>query len=472
MDPQIVENSYRNVHLDFISNKNGSNPSDIVFASLPVSLMVPILSLILPFIYPLRYSFMKYSSRIVFHLSVEVIIIIIPVVLCTTILAGNTFMNSLSLFIVIVTLFFVTPNFWKPSARTVDWNQLWHYPISDQRPSFITNYRSGMSLATAISILAVDFQIYPRRFVKTETFGYSLMDVGVGAFIFAHGLLGSRICHSKGQWSKIYPIIGLGFLRLLSVKSLDYHEHVSEYGVHWNFFFTLALIKGIAALLKLSIRPSVISTLILVLYEIILKLGLQNWILSDYPRNDFISSNREGIFSLFGYTSLYYTSMEIGDYMKKPRALFQDWVGLLIQLLVLSIVGWNSLPYCEAIFGQPSRRLANTTFCIWMLTYNTILLSCCLTLDLLLVIVDYRRKRILNGETSNMKPILHEPYSMQFINRNGMFYFLLANLLTGLVNLSFDTVNMNSYSAMTILIGYVCLLSSSTAYLSASIYGY
>ena len=71
-----------------------------------------------------------------------------------------------------------------------------------------------------------------------------------------------------------------------------------------------------------------------------------------------------------------------------------------------------------------------------------------------------------------MKPILREPYSMQFINRNGMFYFLLANLLTGLVNLSFDTVNMNSYSAMTILIGYVCLLSSSTAYLSASIYGY
>ena len=106
------------------------------------------------------------------------------------------------------------------------------------------------------------------------------------------------------------------------------------------------------------------------------------------------------------------------------------------------------------------------------MTYNLILLTCCLALDLLLVTVDYRRKRILSDESSNMKPLLREPYSMQFINRNGMFYFLLANLLTGLINLCFDTVNMNSFSSMTILVGYVCLLSSSVAYLSASIYGY
>lgn len=39
------------------------------------------------------------------------------------------------------------------------------------------------------------------------------------------------------------PLWLLGFARLLVTKSVDYHEHVSEYGVHWNFFFTLAIVK-------------------------------------------------------------------------------------------------------------------------------------------------------------------------------------------------------------------------------------
>lgn len=125
--------------------------------------------------------------------------------------------------------------------------------MNGKRP-FIGVYRAYVVIATAIAILAVDFIIFPRRFAKAETYGSGLMDVGVGAYIISNAIVSPEarglLSRDTGFISPVmkslkssFPLLVLGIARLMSVKGTDYQEHVSEYGIHWNFFFTLFVVK-------------------------------------------------------------------------------------------------------------------------------------------------------------------------------------------------------------------------------------
>lgn len=118
-------------------------------------------------------------------------------------------------------------------------------------------------LSTCAAILAVDFSIFPRRFAKTETFGTSLMDAGVGSFVLSNSLTlaplllqtesrdkprdASRARRAVSLLLPTVPLVLLGLGRLVSVTLSDYQHHEGEYGVHWNFFFTLAAMPAVAA---------------------------------------------------------------------------------------------------------------------------------------------------------------------------------------------------------------------------------
>ncbi|KAF8490151.1 hypothetical protein F5888DRAFT_1868889 [Russula emetica] len=126
------------------------------------------------------------------------------------------------------------------------------------RLSALSTYRAHMMLVTVLAILAVDFPVFPRMLAKCETYGVLFMDIGVGSFVFSQGIVSAIPVIQFVKYpadlrpplrseilsvlEKSLPVLVLGLLRVVLVKGTQYPEHVTEYGVQWNFFLTLALI--------------------------------------------------------------------------------------------------------------------------------------------------------------------------------------------------------------------------------------
>ena len=359
---------------------------------------------------------------------------------------------------------------------------------------FITIYRGAMIVITCLAILAVDFKVFPRRFAKVETWGTSLMDVGVGSFVFSAGLVSARpILKARdagktstfgSQFNSAFraslPLLALGFIRLYSVKGLDYAEHVTEYGVHWNFFFTLALLPLFVALLQCAsaVIPytGLVSILVGGVYQTMLEYTRLKAYILTAPRTDLLSQNREGIFSFWGYLAIFLAGQSLG-FQVLPRSSSQTPAtgsgsqqrkALLVRLAVWSVV-WVSLFYLETSYNlgfafQVSRRLANHPYVLWVSAFN----CAQITIFCLVETLFFPGVYMVAGRTMERKE--YEKATSRLLkafNRNGLAIFLLANLLTGLVNLTLDTLSMSQAGAMAVLVGYAALLTAIAVALDA-----
>lgn len=349
-------------------------------------------------------------------------------------------------------------------------------------------------MITCLAILAVDFKVFPRRFAKVETWGTSLMDVGVGSFVFSAGLVSVRpILKARdagktstfgSQFNSAFraslPLLTLGFIRLYSVKGLDYAEHVTEYGVHWNFFFTLALLPPFVALLQCAsaVIPytGLVSILVGGVYQTMLEYTRLKAYILTAPRTDLLSQNREGIFSFWGYLAIFLAGQSLG-FQVLPRSSSQTPAtgsgsqqrkALLVRLAVWSVV-WVSLFYLETSYNlgfafQVSRRLASHPYVLWVSAFN----CAQITIFCLVETLFFPGVYMAAGRTMERKE--YEKATSRLLkafNRNGLAIFLLANLLTGLVNLTLDTISMSQAGAMAVLVGYAALLTAIAVALDA-----
>ena len=117
-------------------------------------------------------------------LACEFMSLIAPCVLNVTLLSDHVTLFALLIMLISFTLLLLshfkatTQHLKSPvsSAKLSQWLNVIPYPA---RVPFLSVARCYTIILSCVAILAVDFNVFPRRFAKTETFGQGLMDTGI-----------------------------------------------------------------------------------------------------------------------------------------------------------------------------------------------------------------------------------------------------------------------------------------------------
>lgn len=153
----MLPEQYKLFHESFMKNNNGTTAFDNFLYIVPSSFAI--------FHAVTLTGLLKIcSNNIPVRFLIEFLVICASLVLYLTVLSNNIGHIVLAVFTITLTAaykqlqskFHLTP----------------FVQIPSNHPDFITVSRSVISLITAVCILAVDFQCYPRKLAKSEKFGF------------------------------------------------------------------------------------------------------------------------------------------------------------------------------------------------------------------------------------------------------------------------------------------------------------
>ena len=174
--------------------------------------------------------------------------------------------------------------------------------------------------------------------------------------------------------------------------------------------------------------------------------GLSEFVLHA-PRTSFISANKEGLGSLPGFLGIALMGSAFRDLLR-PRGSLEAWQAALRRLAALDVGLWALALAADALVQPASRRLCNLAYALWVLAQVLFALLGCL-------LVSLRRPRV-------MSPLL------ETTNRSPLCAFLLANVLTGLVNLTVPTMHARSAVSTVVLVVYMSTLVSALYFVGCS----
>ncbi|XP_052242547.1 phosphatidylinositol-glycan biosynthesis class W protein-like [Dreissena polymorpha] len=330
-----------------------------------------------------------------------------------------------------------------------------------------------------------NFIIYPKYFYKSRLYGTTLMDLGLGFYVISHAMVANEargIFLKASVWSTfikvckdVIPLVFLGLARYFATSGFGYHVPVQEYGVHWNFFFTLAVIKLGSTVLFFLTPPSLHAFLgpcILATHQLLLsKAGLREFVIVGYgthfSRNGIIEANREGIVATVGFLAIFFIGVQLGKILMAKRRTIGEWLQALAQLVIVCVSSWLLFNVASVFAERPSRKFANLAYACFIIGISSLLMVKLLLFDI--VTAFFRRiatPGCQSGKTSPFEESCDRTCRLlQAINYNGLLFFVIANLVTGLFNLFADTMLYSHAEAFVIVSVYMLLLSAISLHL-------
>lgn len=198
---------------------------------------------------------------------------------------------------------------------------------------------------------------------------------------------------------------------------------------------------------------------LLIIHEAILQYGLADYVMSsNVKRISFIASNREGIFSVPGFVVIYILSMFLGKSLRLKSNTTTNFLWKLRYLALTAAVSW-SLLICSNFVTGIARVTCNIGYVLWILAL-VVTMSCVYIIffDLVLDTLWPQNSKITNSPI----PDSRLPLLVEAVNYNGLVFFILANLLTGAVNMFMSPDTKNDLETIFILTCYMFLCTTVT----------
>ncbi|KAK4470114.1 hypothetical protein MN116_005698, partial [Schistosoma mekongi] len=358
------------------------------------------------------------KSRIYLALVIDYFVILLPTIVLLTFLSSYIITTIVGCFFVCF-LWAILPNY----RRCYSFEKFHCLPTD----VLVAYLRSTIYTISCIMIYAIDLPICPRRLAKSELNGLGLMDVGTGMFIVASSISGSKVIWFMNIYgvskrffncalNSVVPCLVLGILRTLFIQASNYHQSITEYGVHWNFFYTIAIIRAISLiattenpvssyLIRFSIKRQVqlwyvVSSIFLLLTEFSPILICPKYFQPKWQFNSttlfYINKNRstslwlanfEGIISICGYASLYfwglgssllvrsYLSTEVNNNVNGKTSIKKSLpsISLFNIFMIGAIMIICSFSCLYALGGNEmiSRRFANSNYVLFIIFLKT-----------------------------------------------------------------------------------------------------
>eukprot|EP00884_Botryococcus_braunii_P004618 jgi/Botrbrau1/14157/Bobra.182_3s0097.1 len=315
-------------------------------------------------------------------------------------------------------------------------------------------------------------------------------------------------------------LLGLGRLALTTI--VRYQVPEVEYGRHWNFFFTLACLQLSACLGVPSPRHMLVTGgVLLTVHQMILSSGLIGIVIAADRSPSWWSSNKEGLLSLPGYYALFLSSSGITHLLAKPVVLNgHDKVRTDRRILFLwlkrtvgaSAALWVGLLVTETWIQPVSRRACNAAYVLWILALYVSMMwldTAIVAAQSLLTAPEWQNpaqgacvnavgpsqsfaeggvpstqpdmdrlskscvivgKGCLSCEgevsrwegtstcTSSAQTVVSQP--LQPLSSDMLFTFVIANIVTGLINVALDAKSCRPWTSRLIILFYVTFIVS------------